>query len=324
MLSNCEHFIFEPLKKNQIKDLYTHRVGEDKIGDSSIEILKNKKFKILGISESIGPQANFGQAGSEFAYSSFLKSFLNTQCHNFPIEQLGIIGNIKLTQKIEKNFSEHVKNLDAFVEKILTLHVKINEIPIVIGGGHNNALPIMKWLNQTYKSNDCHILNIDAHADCRNIHSRHSGNSFSFAIDQKIIGSYSILGLHEAYNNSFIYDFLKNQNIFHTFFEDYIFRNRKIEDDIIQSMKINGHHVGIEIDLDSISNFPSSAQTPCGWGFNEIRFILNEILKYKKSIYYLHLPEAAPKNKNEEIVVGKFISYLVRDFIIYLNKEPLE
>jgi formiminoglutamase len=197
----------------------------------------------------------------------------------------------------------------------LNERVSENQIPIVIGGGHNNAYPLIKWSS---KKKAINVLNLDPHADCREIDHRHSGNSFSYAIDQGILNEYAVLGLHEAFNNSFIRNFLVGQRIKHSYFEDYLIGNRNLIDDaseIIESWNLDKHRIGIEIDMDCIANMPSSAFSPSGWSLDEVRTYLMRTIPQVEQLAYVHLPEAAPKNDLEHKLVGKALTYLVRDIV---------
>jgi formiminoglutamase len=60
---------------------------------------------------------------------------------------------------------------------------------------------------------------------------------------------------------------------------------------------------------------PSSAQSPSGWRLDEIRSLLYKIGHLKPNIAYLNLTEAAPLDETDDLIVGKALTYLVRDFI---------
>ncbi len=322
MRSDCGLFTFTSYVVALDCPQFTSRNGEKKIGDVIDMYSDTKKIKILGISESIGPLVNKGTKGAENAFQCFLDCFLNTQYTN-AFSNVTILGRITLLNEIDSPNGDHVKRLDTFVEHILSTFIQENEIPIIIGGGHNNALPLMRWTNKTYPRLPSHILNIDAHADCRSTEIRHSGNSFSTALIEESIDQYSVLGLHEAYNNAFILQFLKEKKVFHSFFESYIFKHRHVEHDIQKCIEDHGSNLGIEIDLDAIANFPSSANSPSGWTTTEIRCILHTILRFQQKVFYVHLTEAGPHNRQEEKIVGKTLSYLVRDFVNFMeNKFP--
>ena len=84
-------------------------------------------------------------------------------------------------------------------------------IPIVIGGGHNNAYPIIKTISESFNQ-AIHVFNLDPHADCRALEGRHSGNSFSYAKEHGFIDQYTVFGLHKNYNSEFIYSYLEKNN----------------------------------------------------------------------------------------------------------------
>jgi formiminoglutamase len=314
-------FLFEEFDPAFLLKFFMHRNGETRIGDFDLN-KKNARFVILGIEESIGPLANNGFSGSENAFGSFLSIFLNSQVHEgLNIDQISILGSVKFTSSFSsvERASKQVAELDDFVIELLNERVSENQIPIVIGGGHNNAYPLIKWSSRDKAIN---VLNLDPHADCREIDRRHSGNSFSYAIDQGFLNEYAVLGLHEAFNNSFIRNFLVGQRIKHSYYEDYLVGNRNLIDDaseIVQSWNLDKHRIGIDIDMDCIANMPSSAFSPSGWSLDEVRAYLMRTIPQVEQLAYVHLPEAAPKNDLEYKLVGKALTYLVRDVVNKAN-----
>jgi formiminoglutamase len=77
--------------------------------------------------------------------------------------------------------------------------------------------------------------------------------------------------------------------------------------------------LGIDIDMDCIADMPSSAISPSGWRFDEVRSALRKLAQSKLPISYLHLTEAAPITEVEQKKAGKALAYLVRDFIENIN-----
>jgi len=315
MKSKFGNFKFQNNKEYLDSFLPKDRIGEIRVG-SSLSAPTHAPFQILGICESIGSQVNNGLPGAENGFHAFIEEFSLTQIHDtfqstlFSFLGVVTIHNIKLA-----SCSNTVEELDEFVLEVLNKNMTKGQIPIVIGGGHNNALPIVRWANN-HKA-DFAVINIDAHADTREATMRHSGNPFSFAINESTLSHYHVLGLHEAYNNAYIRFYLKENAKFYSFFEDYLFKKREISKDILQlSSSLKDIPCGIEIDMDSIVNFPSSAISPSGWTLNEMRQILHYLTTSLSIVSYLHISEGAPKNKDERKMCGKAISYLVRDFII--------
>ncbi len=161
----------------------------------------NAKFVIIGIPEDIGVKANYGTGGTDTAWVPFLSSFLNIQSNDFiegsNILLLGHFDFSEVARLIETNalsydekviaYRHAVNQLDEAVEPLIKLIVQSNKIPIVIGGGHNNAYPLIKGAAKgLYKSGQIPLasincINLDAHADFRPLEGRHSGNAFSYA-----------------------------------------------------------------------------------------------------------------------------------------------
>jgi formiminoglutamase len=316
MLDLTGFFTFDSWSEMNVQSLFFHRDGETRVGDVLMNSdLATAKYVIIGVEECCGPLANLGRAGAESAFPSFLRAFLNTQVHDqYPSSAIHILGKINEIKMEESGSSFHqVEALDAFLEQILSDHVKPHQVPIIIGGGHNNALPVMRWAARNKK---LAVLNLDAHADLRSTEKRHSGNSFSTALQEGTLLHYSVLGLHEAYNNAFIRNALKNDAIFHSFYEDYLFENRLLLDDLSNILRHfhSDTHVGLEIDMDAIANMPSSALSPSGWSLDQVRQFVRHFQKSQNEVAYLNLTEAAPTTEQEMLLVGKSLSYLVRDF----------
>lgn len=292
------------------------RDGEIRVGQHlQNQNLGSAKFVLIGVNENVGPQANLGRTGSENAFNAFLKVFLNSQYYKgSSIENLAFLGVIEQRSKAvnPSDASALVEELDTLLLTILKDYIKQGQIPIVVGGGHNNALPLMRWAASFRKLS---VVNIDAHADLRPTEKRHSGNSFSFALQENLLVNYGVFGLHEAFNNEWIRLQLERPEISYRFYEDYLEGPYQLTDDVLGFIEHQQHAVGIEIDMDAIAMMPSSALSPSGWSLDQIRTLLIKMQQIHPQIAYLHLTEAAPNGNQEEIVVGKALSYLVRDFL---------
>ncbi len=318
MKSKTELFDFQPYDIQNHLSLISKRNGETKLGErlASSYIDNKVSYVILGISEDIGPQANLGLKGSNSAFKSFLTRFLNCQSNRFLTgENISILGEIKSNinfETIEKARIQ-VDELDEFVIDILSPVIKEGKIPIVIGGGHNNAFPLIK-ANYLISNTPLDIINLDPHADCRAIEGRHSGNPFSYAKEFGFMNHYTVLGLHQQYNSESIYNYLDLHKFDYSFFEDYLDSKSNLIDDIKLFKKKSINKIGIELDLDSIKMIPSSAFTSSGFTIEEARIYIRQLAKMKNCAY-LHFPEGAPNTEIDEKVVGKMLNYFVTDFI---------
>jgi formiminoglutamase len=319
MKSKNSNFSFLPFSQEELNQIHSQRPNETKLAER-ISIAPNLdpcKYVILGICEDIGPQANHGFPGSTNAFTAFISRFVNTQSNRFLSgEEIGILGVVKQDCQFE-NISKSrnlVAELDDFVCSILDPIFKKGQIPIVIGGGHNNAFPISQAHFEA-SNQSLHVINLDPHADCRSLEGRHSGNPFSYGIKEGYINNYTVLGLHENYNSETIYNFLDTHDCRYTFFEKYLLDPEKLLEDLNASLNQQSQtSIGLEIDLDAISNMPSSAFTPSGFELNLVRKYI-KIAGENTKVKYLHLPEGAPINDHENRIIGKTLSYLVIDFI---------
>jgi formiminoglutamase len=312
-MSAFEFQLFDPAER---KLSFQLRNGETRVGEQiTKQHLHTAKYVIVGISENVGPQANLGRLGSENAFKAFTNVFFNSQSFDGSFtDRVAFLGLIKqLKQPLDRpEAMTLVTELDALLFNVLNEHLQDGQIPIIIGGGHNNALPLMRWAAQKGKLS---VVNIDAHADLRPTDKRHSGNSFAFALQEDLLEQYGVFGLHEAFNNAHIRSQLTNPKISHRFFEDYLHGPYQLYDDVLGFVSHQHHAVGLEIDMDAIAHMPSSALSPSGWSLDQIRALVLKLGHIRPNIAYLNLTEAAPSDDKEDIVVGKALTYLVRDFL---------
>lgn len=309
-------FEFIEWNKSQLNSILSKREGEVKIGEK-ITDLRGAKYVILGVEESIGPRANFGRAGAENGFSTFLNFFLNMQSNESLIgDNIHVLGKIVCANGVEDDLRSKVAELDDFIVETLEKHLSSGQIPILIGGGHNNAYPLIKF-NSKRLGHKIDVINLDAHADYRALEGRHSGNSFSYAFNEGFINRYYAVGLHQRYNSQRILDDLRQDNHYFTFHESYLMEEKSYKEDfekLLNQFNEQNSHIGVELDLDTISYMPSSAFSPVGISIDIARLYIRTMARLNH-VSYLHLPEGAPSNDIENRIVGKTLAYLVSDFI---------
>lgn len=320
------YFKLQLPEEGHLKQWLSERDGEIRIGQNVLfrgnsEQWKEKKFHVLGVKEDIGPRLNGGKGGSDRAFDAFITRFLGVQSNQFLNgNSICVHGFIEASEAIEVLSNALVDDLDYLLASWVKEVVDAGGIPIVIGGGHNNAYPIIKGVSES-KQRAISVVNLDPHADTRMMEGRHSGNPFSYAFEYNFLSHYSVIGLHESYNNQFILDQLKQMNAFFTFYESWLEKPFKFQADID---KVYDSHfqnlMGVELDMDSIAFMPSSAYTPSGITVDQARIYVRKMASLEK-VCYLHLPEAAPKTETDEIIVGKSLAYLVTDFVKEYQKH---
>ena len=291
------------------------------------------RFVIFGIPEDIGIRANFGQKGASAAWSAFLDAFLNIQANGFLLaDQILVAGNIITSDLMEKANLLNEKNqkdiialrslveqLDERVYEVVSLIVSMGKIPIVIGGGHNNAFPIISALKNVLMEKKMACLNLDPHADFRPLEGRHSGNAFSYAMATQKLDKYAILGLHENYNSgSMLNELDENEQIDYVTFEDIFVHDKRTFMQAVSHATgfTEDTLTGIDIDLDGIQNTLSSAMTPVGITPVHARQYVSFAAADSK-VAYLHICEGATRlnDGRTDTTSGKLASYLVSDFV---------
>ena len=332
-----------PLKIYSSKNIHKYiskRDGETKFGESigfihELNDLKTSpaKFVLVGIPEDVGVLANHGVPGTKNAWLACLKSLLNIQANEFTNPQsLILLGEIDcsielkaagtLDKEDEHYFEELgkiVSQIDTKVTSVAEFIIKEGKTPIFIGGGHNNSYGIIKGCAQAFKK-PVNVVNFDAHSDFRRLEHRHSGNGFSYAFAEGHLNKYYVFGLHKNYNSQNVIEDMnsKSKNVSYNFYECISIKKSKTFGQALKEAETftdTSNRLGIEVDLDSIQDIPSSAITPSGFSVNEARRYVSFFSK-KENIAYLHLCEAAPKQgTDEEKRVGKLLSYLIIDFI---------
>lgn len=300
----------------------SRRNGEFRIGQQTLfrsaesELWKKRKYHILGIAEDIGPRANGGFAGAANAFDAFIPRFLALQSNAFLSgEELVVHGVItELPEHEQVSLNELVEALDEVVTMWTKEVITEGGIPIVVGGGHNNALGLIRGLNHATEE-QISVVNLDPHADTRDLEGRHSGNPFSYAWGEGLLMRYSVLGLHQSYNNENVLKRLELMKSYTSFFEDWIDDPQAFQRDIKAVIELTSADItGVELDMDSIAFMPSSAFTPSGITLEQARYYIRKMARLQR-VGYLHIPEAAPFSDEEKKLVGKSLSYLVSDFI---------
>lgn len=318
---------FKIYTQGDVLNLVNQRTGETKMGEmvlvaSSIDDIANStaKFVLLGIPEDIGVRANLGIAGAKTAWQAALKSLLNIQSNPFLVgDEILVLGHFEIDEPTDTGLHglrEKVNQIDGLVYPIIQKIVNAGKIPIVIGGGHNNAFPIIAGASLGNGNKKMNVVNIDAHADLRDrTEGRHSGNGFSTAIGSGYLNQYQIFGLQQNYvNQNLPSEIASNLNTTAFYFEDLLQSEKSIVENFTEFTANLQEPCGLEIDLDSIENVLSSAQTSSGFALNDIRKIL---MSNTKNYSYLHICEGATQlaDGRKDLTTGKTIAYLVIDFV---------
>jgi formiminoglutamase len=311
------------------------RKGEKKFAKEAgvVEKLEDIKkhrapYVLFGIKEDVGVLANYGIKGTSDAWDACLKALLNMQANTLTKpESIVILGDLDFSKEMRiasmldpdgENFGETigklVEQIDLEVSQLVRFIVSAGKIPVAIGGGHNNALGLLKGCSDAL-GGPVNVVNMDAHSDFKALTHRHSGNAFSYAMEKGYLNKYAIFGIHKCYTAQEVYtrmEQFKNRIGFY-FFEDIILRENPPFHQAVKVAKqfIRERKFGLEIDMDAIEGFPASAATPTGFTMTQARQFARFFSKNPLPSY-IHICEAIPE-KSEFNTVGKGLASLVLD-----------
>jgi formiminoglutamase len=335
----------------QTAALVKKRSGETKLGekaqflepsDKSLEerLARHKsKYVLLGIPEDIGVRANHGRGGAYSAWNPVLSTILNIQSNEYlKGDELLVLGHIdcselmesisalELTDSTQLSLARSiVEVIDESVWPVAKAIFAAGKELIVIGGGHNNAFPLLKGLSKA-KGKPISCINCDAHADLRPTEGRHSGNGFSYAIQDGYLSNYAMLGLQEIFNtNTALQKIEVSPDHFQaiTYESIFLYENLGWKEAISRSIAFTkGLPCGVELDIDLIQNIPSSAKTSSGISTLQARQYVYEVARNADTCYF-HIAEAAPvlSHIKTDLKTGKLIAYLVTDYIKARNSR---
>ena len=343
-----KHFKF--YSKKDILSLTKVRRFETKLGERIQCIPENAdwpevlaqssaKYVLLGIPEDIGVMANFRQGAVDTAWYPFLHSFLNTQSNDFMSgDEILLLGHYDfgdIKYLIENNAyhpeekadaCRHAVNIiDEEVEQIIKSIAFYRKIPLVIGGGRNNAYPLIKSVAKgLHKSGALPIAQINAISVCGEagydaMEGRHCSNAYSYAETDGYLGKYAIVGLHQnAISQNVLSKMHDNHFIHYSFYEDIFIQERK---SFIQAIAhatgfTEESYCGVELSMDIMEHIFSNAHTPVGLSALQARQYINFAGTDVKAAY-LHLCDGVCQMhdglKTDE--TARLMNFLVSDFV---------
>jgi formiminoglutamase len=305
---------------------------------------QNIRVALIGIPEDIGVRANYGRSGARDAWRAFLNSFLNFPGNpDFDMAHCALLGEVDLALLLRKSdelspvdpeyFSELRKicaQVDDLVAPVVESLVAKSVIPLLIGGGHNNAYPAIKGAVHALRGKGVTgysfgCVNIDAHADLRMKEGRHSGNGFSFAIEEKLLDRYCVIGLQEATLSQKLREQFSRYGQRYVSFEELMIRNSICSEvqlkEALEWVVQGSNHYGLEVDLDCIADMPSSARSPYGFSVTDVARLIYRIVTVKPPAY-IHFSEGAPSlGEDGDRQVGRALAFLVSGVISVLLKK---
>lgn len=288
------------------------------------------RVALVGVPESIGPRGNLGRGGAEQGWNAFLKQFLNLQANSaLPIQDLLLVGAIDCEDLMAESLTlnpdiphelvrlrELCALLDGRVEHVLKPLFTAGYEVILIGGGHNNAYPLLKALHQV-TGKGCGAVNLDPHADFRPREGRHSGNGFSYAYVEGALEFYHVMALHVGKNSATSLKSLSDAGFrYHSAHHLYDMEFTDAMLDVAAKAVSWQVPLGVEVDIDAIQYAPASAYNTVGVSTAQAYRFVSELAALPDA-RYLHLAEAAPSCHPAGIAAGEqHVGQLLSELVI--------
>lgn len=322
--------------KEDISRLLHVREGETRIGERIRTVPSHgwesrlsemqAPFVLLGIPEDIGVRANGGIGGTHTLWLPAFEALLNMQdTPELSGEDIIVLGSFDFSSWMSetqgKNGAElrrFVSMVDEVVYPVIRAVVKAGKVPVILGGGHNNAYPILKGVSLA-KGQAVHCINLDAHSDYRMLEGRHSGNGFRYARKEGFLERYAMVGLHKSYNSFSVMQVLDaDPGLRYITYEDiFLLKKRTFSEALEDAVRFTDPGTtGVELDMDAISGALSSAVTPAGISVTAAREYIYTCAAMRDPAYF-HLAEGAIAlaDGRKDPATAKLAACLLTDFI---------
>ncbi len=336
-------------KQDVLQHTKTRRF-ETKLGEC-VQVIKNPadlddslqqtsaRYVVVGVAESIGVRANLGVGGAETLWQHFLSSLLNFQSNDFleggEILVLGHFDFSDVADLIENSAQSLDEKTDAYrhavnlvddeVEQLVQIITQNKKLPIIIGGGQNNAYACIKGAAKGWFKNGAipfaqiNAINLDAYADYRPLEGRHNGNAFRYAEEDGYLEKYCVIGLHENQIQQNVWmDIVNNPFVDCITFEDiFLHEKRTFEEAISHATDFTIDTLcGIELDLCAVEGALTCNGSASGVSVNQARQYIN-LTALDSQPAYLHISEGAVQTNDGRVATttGQLVAYLATDFV---------
>lgn len=297
------------------------------------------RVAVVAVPESIGPRANLGRAGAETSLAAWLPALANLQVNAAsnpaPLLVVGAVECDDLQAQAEPLNLSHSNQLEQLRELVAELDTRVIAVlqplfelgfdVVLIGGGHNNAYPLLKSLASACES-AVGAMNLDPHSDFRACEGRHSGNGFRYAYSEGFLRHYHVVGLHPAKNNADSLNALHDAGFDYTHID--IARTKAWD-----MLTLNWQQraaawqvpFGIEVDLDAVTGMPASAMNYAGFEANQLMQYIAGLAQLPQA-RYLHLTEAAPCLHPAGLEAGnRMVGQIITESLLaYLNARAAQ
>jgi formiminoglutamase len=330
-----------PISPDEVRTLTVPREGETRVGERVTVLAPGAqptgraRIALLGVPEDVGVRANLGRPGARRMWRAFLPRFLNMQSNAFlDGAAIAVAGTVEV-----RDVRRSTKGLDAAsggprsraeaAEALRRATAEIDErvaaaveglrregfVPVVVGGGHNNAYGVLAGCATALGGRAMGCVNVDLHADLRPMEGRHSGNPFTYALERGHLGRYAVVGMSEAYATQAIVEKVAGDPRIQAITLESMLRSGTPPQ---QAALAAAAHVGagpatVELDLDAVAGAPASAAAASGFTGAEFRAMAIALVR-ALDVHAVHVAEGAPAlGPWPADMLGKLCAEVVRD-----------
>ena len=307
-------------------EAFVPRAGEKRLGDVfQAQAPGQGQFVFVGVPEDIGVRANLGRPGAAATPSAVFAALANFPVNDwFTGDQVGWawveVADLQAKATETTDLAELralTAEVDQRVHAVLEPLFAAGKVPILVGGGHNNAYPLLVSASKTHGV--VNALNLDPHPDVRALEGRHSGNGFSYAHEAKALDRYAVLGLSEHGVNAASLDYLNRQEgCTYETFESWAIRGEQSMDQARERLLsfVQNRPFGLEVCADGIASCPSSAMSHIGWTWLDVAETAYRAGQTGQCTY-LHLAEASVglAKAQAQSALAKSVAYSALQFI---------
>ena len=269
---------------------------------------------IVGFSSEEGVSRNKGRLGAKDAPNFIRKALSNLPVH-FDVKQNRIsdFGNIVCDQKdLENSRQKQIEVLDRILTK--------NQLPIVLGGGHETALGNFLALSKHYKK--IGIVNIDTHFDLRLPNPKSTSGTpfyemFLHCQENHQDYHYTVLGIQENGNTQALFKRAEKLNVKTILADEIHYNLNRVIDHLKESIKdFDAIYLSLDMDVFDVAFAPGvSATTINGLTPFQVKYLIKTLLQSNK-IKLFDVVELNP-TYDQDSQTAKLAAQMVNEILQY-------
>lgn len=265
---------------------------------------------ILGFCSEEGVSRNKGRLGAKEAPDTIRKMLANLPVH-FNGQAVYDSGNINVDTNLEVARKIQTEQISDLLSK--------NNLPIVLGGGHETALGNFLGFIKKFPNNSL-VINLDAHFDLRLPNpTSSSGTPFyemsQYCEDNDISFNYLILGLQELGNTKALFNRAEDLNVNYILADEIHANFNRVLDDLKQVIaQFDAIYLSLDMDVFDVAYAPGvSATTINGLTPFQIKYLL-KILKKSRKVKVFDVVETNP-SFDRDFQTSKLAAQMIYEFL---------